>query len=278
MQKLFYFVIIFSVGFTVAVNGQMSLKLSSDFSQEQAATLGNNNLESNLKLNLPPQVSTPPDMRDIVKGMLLLGILADVSFPMGSDSAFNHIAKTGFSGHVMLTYAVTAALLLQLRAGYNMFGTKTEEGSDFGYDYRYEDSYSQIPILFGAYYLLSTRSAFRPYLGVALGLFLQIYSVKWHEEYQSQVLLDLDDSFNSTGFGIVPGAGFYLLLGSVIMQVAVEYAFLLSDAPTVTYNYNELLAKRTSGNNVTASYEETLSEKPTYLSVMVGLAFPLGGK
>ena len=69
-----------------------------------------------------------------------------------------------------------------------------------------------------------------------------------------------------------------VLLGSVIMQVAVEYAFLLSDAPTVTYNYNELLAKRTSGNNVTASYEETLSEKPTYLSVMVGLAFPLGGK
>ena len=152
MQKVLYFIFVLFIGFNAAANGQMSLKLSNDISYEQPATLGNHNLESNLKLELPAGVTAPASSTDIVRGMILLGLLADISFPMGSDTAFNHIAKTGFSGHVMVTYALTATFLIQLRAGYNTFGTKTEEGNEPGYSYKYEDSYSQIPILFGAYY------------------------------------------------------------------------------------------------------------------------------
>jgi len=38
-------------------------------------------------------------MKEFLKGMMMLGILADVSFPMGSDNGFKHITGTGFSGH-----------------------------------------------------------------------------------------------------------------------------------------------------------------------------------
>ena len=60
-----------------------------------------------------------------------------------------------------------------------------------------------------------------------------------------------------------------------MLQVAVEYAILLGDAPTVAYDVN--LGKVSSGNAVTTTYEETLSKKPSYLSVLLGIAFPLGG-
>ena len=226
---------------------EMKLKLNQDLLSETNSSIINNNLESNLKLEVPADVVTPPaDMKDFVKGMMLLGILADVSFPMGGDEGFGHIAGTGFSGHIMFGYMVAKAWMIAIRGGYISFGTQTTSGSeDFGFgqtfDYNYEDSYSQIPILIGAYYIFATKGAFKPYLGLALGLFIQNYKFTWTDSYTYLGQTDSDTyegDASSTGFGIVPAAGFHFLVGSIILTAAVEYAYLFSNLPTPEVEYS----------------------------------------
>jgi len=67
----------------------MKLELSQEITGEQPASFVNNNLETNLNLELPPEVTAPGGIKDFVKGMFLLGILADVSLPFGDG--FNKI-------------------------------------------------------------------------------------------------------------------------------------------------------------------------------------------
>ena len=252
---------------------QMKLQLPAEITGETEESFINRDIESNLKLNVLPEATAPGGMKDFVKGMILLGLLADVSFPLGDENTgFKHVAGTAFSGHVVGAYLVSTSFLIALRAGYIKFGTQTTEGSEPGYNYKYEDSYSQIPILLGAYYLFATGSGFRPYIGLALGVFFQTYSVKW-EESGSGFDFNLDDSFSNTGFGIVPAIGFYYLLGSVILQAAVEYALLFSEGPTVEYNYEPILGK-VSG--IAQDETEESSDKPSYISVNLGVSFPLG--
>lgn len=256
---------------------EMKLKLRSDLMERQNTSIFNNDLESNLKLQLPEQVAPPADIKDIVKGMIFLGILADVSFPLGGDDGFGHIAKTGFSGHVMAGYAISATFMLAVKAGFIKFGTNTTEESIPGVgDFKYEDDFSMIPILLGAYYLFNTGSAFKPYLGLALGVFLQTYSYTWTYNYnffgQTQTETEEGDA-SSTGFGVAPGAGFYYMLGSVMLAVAVEYAYIFSDLPSEEEEYTPPLAKF---NGIAQEVEESSSEKASYFSVNVGVAFPLG--
>jgi outer membrane protein W len=277
MQKILCtFLVVFLVSsFGIA---EMKLKLRSDLIEVNCQSIFNKNLESNLKLQLPEQVTPPADMKDIVKGMILLGILADVSFPLGGDEGFGHVAKTGFSGHVMFGYAVSTAVMLAVKAGYIKFGTNTTEESIPGVgDFNYEDSFSMIPILFGAYYMFATGSAFKPYLGLALGVFIQNYSYTWTYNYnffgQTQTETEEGDA-SSTGFGIVPGAGFYYMLGSVMLAVAVEYAYIFSDLPSQDEEeYTPSLGKL---NGIAQEVETSSSEKASYFSVNVGVAFPLG--
>jgi hypothetical protein len=274
MQKILCtFLVVFlvsSLGFA-----EMKLKLRSDLMEVNNQRIFNENLESNLKLQLPEQITPPADMKDFVKGMILLGILADVSFPMGGDEGFGHIAGTGFSGHVMASYMVATAWMLSLRAGYISFGTQTEEGGDQFSNFKYEDTYSQIPILLGAYYLFTTSSAFKPYIGLAIGAFIQNYSYTWTFTFnfggQTQTDTEEGDA-SSTGFGVVPGAGFYYMLGSVMLMAAVEYAYIFSDLPQED-EYNPPLGKF---NGIAQEEEESSSEKASYFSVNVGVAFPLG--
>jgi outer membrane protein W len=221
-------------------------------------------LKSNLKLDLPTTAfSAPPDAVEFAKGLIMLGILADVSFPMGGDDEFGHVAGTGFSGHIVLSYLLSPDFMLALRAGYIKFGAQTEEGSEQGYTYSYEDNYSQIPILLGAYYLIHTKGGFKPYLGLALGVFLQNYAVKWEEEYLGQNW-SLDETFSNTSFGIVPEIGFYYLLGSIVLQASAGYNLVLSDAPAAEY-----------GDEGETYTEET--GQANSVSVNVGLSFPIGG-
>jgi outer membrane protein W len=255
---------------------EMKLKLRSDLMEMQNKSLFNNDLESNLKLQLPEQVVPPADMKDIAKGMIILGILADVSFPLGGDEGFGHVAKTGFSGHVMAGYAISTSFMLALKAGYIKFGTNTTDESIPGVgEFSYEDSFSMIPILFGGYYLFATGSAFKPYLGLALGLFIQNYSYTWTSNYnffgQTQTETFEGDA-SSTGFGVVPSAGFYYMLGSVMLAVAVEYAYIFSDLPSEDEE-NYTLGKL---SGIAQEEEESSSEKASYFSVNVGVAFPLG--
>lgn len=276
MQKIFLIILsillISSLGFA-----ELKLKLPAEITGETTSSIINKNIEQNLKLSIPAEVVPPADLKDIVKGMIMLGILADVSFPMGGDDGFGHYAKTGFSGHVMASYAITSSLLLSLRAGYIKFGTNTTEESIPGVgDWKYEDDYNQIPILLGAYYLFATGSDFKPYLGLALGLFLQNYSYTWTYSYTigNQTYTDTQEGdASSTGFGVVPGAGFYYLLGSIMLVAAVEYAYIFSELPTEEEDeYTPPLSKLSR----IAQEEEESSDKASYVSVNIGIAFPLG--
>jgi hypothetical protein len=274
MQKIFLmiFTFLFVSSLTLA---ELKLKLPAEITGETSTSIMNKNIEQNLKLSIPPEVVPPADMREIVKGMIMLGVLADVSFPMGSDDGFGHIAGTGFSGHVMANYAIAASWLLSLRAGYIAFGTQTEEGGDQFSSYKYEDTYSQIPILLGAYYLFATSGAFKPFIGAALGVFLQNYSYTWTFSYDigGQTYSDTQEGdASSTGFGVVPGAGFYYLLGSMMLVAAVEYAYIFSELPTEEEEYTPPLSKV----NRIAQDEEDTSDKASYISVNLGIAFPLG--
>lgn len=269
MKVLFYsfLAVLFLSSISLA---QMRLELNSDLFPEDQQSFLNNDYESNLKLEVPAIQTLPGDLKDFHKGLFLLGFLADVTFPLGSDDGFKHIAGTAFSGHVVASYFLSESFLLALRAGYIKFGTQTTEGSDVGFSYKYEDNFSQIPILFGAYYSFATQGVLRPYVGVALGLFFQTYAVNWEET--GFVDFKLDESFTNTAFGIVPAAGLYFLLGSMVLQASVEYAAILSDVPKVEYNINYSLAK-TTGTTQETSTEST--EKPAYVSVNLGLSFPL---
>lgn len=277
MQKIFLIILsillISSFGFA-----ELKLKLPAEITGETTSSIINKNIENNLKLSIPAEAVPSVDMKEFVKGMIMLGILADVSIPMGSDDGFKHVAGTGFSGHVVGSYLVSNSFLIALRAGYINFGTQTEEGSEAGYTYKYEDTYSQIPILLGAYYLFSTNGAFKPYIGAALGVFFQTYAVNWTEEYEfGGEPFVLDESFSNTGFGVVPAVGFYWLLGSVVLQASVEYAILFSEGPTVEYTYDPGEFSKISGVNGIAQEEyEEESEKPSYISINLGVNFPLG--
>jgi outer membrane protein W len=266
---LFSIILISSLSFA-----EMKLKLSKDLTGEIAQSLVNKNLD----LTLPSEIVPPSDMQELVKGLMLLGVLGDVSFPMGNDSGFKHIAGTAWSGHLEFSYMVSPAFRLMFRAGYINFGKQTEEGEEFGYSYNYEDTFSQIPILVGGYYMIPTASGFKPYIGVAVGAFFQTYKVNWVESYLGNTWT-LDNSFSNTGFGVVPGIGAYYIAGSVLIQLAVEYTYVFSDGPTVDYgNATYTLAKLNKVAGITqdeTTYEEP-SDKASYFSVLLGVSFPVG--
>lgn len=276
MQKIFLAFLTFLFVSSISL-AELKLKLPAEITGEATTSIINKNIEQNLKLTIPAEAVPPADMKEFVKGMIMLGILADVSIPMGSEDGFKHVAGTGFSGHVVGSYLVSTSFLIALRAGYINFGTQTEEGTEQGFTYKYEDTFSQIPILLGAYYLFSTGGSFKPYIGAALGVFFQTYSVNWQESSEFGYEFNLDESFSNTGFGVVPAVGFYMLLGSVALQVAAEYAILFSEGPTVEYTYDPGEFSKVNGISGIAQEEyEEESEKPSYISIIVGVNFPLG--
>ena len=290
MKRVLCFTIIALLGVTFSANAGMKLQLRSDLAKSNTETFGNHNYQSNLNLKLPAEITAPGGMRDFYKGMLLLGILADVSFPFGDEKVtenppfepgFKHIAGTGFSGHVMLSYAVAASVLLAIRVGYLKFGTQTHEESDQYSSWKYEDKFSQIPILFGAYYLIATGSAFRPYIGLLLGAFIQSYKYSGTYTYDDgefmQTFSESADK-SATAFGIVPALGFYYILGSVMLHLAVEYAYLFSKLELKEGDYSgQELSKVSGPNSITAEGDVYESYTINYLSVMFGISFPLGG-
>ena len=256
---------------------ELRLKLPTELTGETTQSLINNNLKANLNLEVPAEIVTPPaEMHELVKGMMLLGILADISFPMGSDDGFKHIAGTAWSAHLEYSYFVSPMFRITFRGGYINFGTQSESGGDPGYTYSYEDTFSQIPLLIGGYYMIPTGSGFKPYIGLALGMFFQTYKVNWTQEFGGLIEpYNLDESFTNTGFGIVPGLGAYYMAGSVLIQLAVEYTYVFTDVPTVEENYDYYGLGKVSGIAQDEGDEDNL-EKPSYFSVLLGVSFPIG--
>ncbi|HEY6435434.1 MAG TPA: hypothetical protein VIY47_02510, partial [Ignavibacteriaceae bacterium] len=73
---------------------ELKLKLPADLTGETTQSIINKDAESNLSLNVPAEIVPASGMKEFVKGMIILGILADASFPMGGDEDFGHIAGT----------------------------------------------------------------------------------------------------------------------------------------------------------------------------------------
>jgi len=262
MKRVLFITIIALVGLTFSSQAGMKLKLQSDLSKEMTKSLGDHYLESNLKLELPAELSAPSG-QDLYKGLWMIGFLLDYTIPFGNeDDGFKHIAGAGFSGHIFASYVLSKAFLIGIRAGYIKYGDKTQEGHEFGQDFKYVDKYNQIPILLTAYYLIATNSGFKPYIGLAFGLFLQTYCYEWEYSFEGSEPMRETGEESSSSFGIVPTIGFYYFVASAMMiQFAVEYNYLFSGLPV--------------GDDSSDSDIEI--PKASSLSILLGLSFALGG-
>jgi hypothetical protein len=284
---------VFSVFLISSLNfAEMKLKLSAELTGETKHSIINKNLETNLKLTLPSEIVPPSDMKEFVKGMIILGILADVSFPLGGEGTdtepgFGHAAGTGFSGHIMFGYVVSNSWLLTLRGGYVKFGEKTHTYEVLGENINFTDNYNQIPILLGVYYLFNTPGAFKPYIGLALGLIIQNYKFEGTYNYDigGTTYTDTETADKtSSGFGLVPALGCYYMLGSVMLNLAVEYNVLFGGLELTGDDYTYNSGYPFGGGNSlqkingVAQDEEDYSEEYTisYFSVLLGVSFPLG--
>jgi hypothetical protein len=67
--------------------------------------------------------------------------------------------------------------------------------------------------------------------------------------------------------------GAYYIAGSVMIHLAVEYAFLFSNLPEPDLEDLEL----TKVSGVAQEEEESTDEKASYLSFLLGVNIPLGG-
>jgi len=243
-RVLFTIVVLFTISSVIA-NAQMKLNLSNDLTMERQVTFGNHNLETNLKLDLPQQLVNPSNM-ELVKGLFVLGLLADVTFPIGTD--FSNFAGTGFSGHLLLGYLVSRSIMLTLSGGYIRFGDK-----DFGDGQFFTQTWthSQIPILLGMNYFFNMRGAFRAYLGFALGLFLLSDSYTETTNYGGQSET-IDGSSTDSKFGIAPRLGFIYMTAAILWTLEVTYSYIFHES------------------------EGEGSSKLQHFGILAGLMFPLG--
>jgi hypothetical protein len=193
----------------------MKLSLSTDISGEQTATLGNHDLETNLKLELPPGVANPGG-NEFLK-MWFVGILADATFPMGD---FGDFWSTGFSAHAMVGYMIARSILLNLSVGYISYSLKESfENQD--------ESYSWIPVLFGLNYIFNPGQKFMPFIGLAIGLYIA------HHSYS---ISNFGDGSNtSSEFGMAPRLGAYFLVSAaVLLTLTAEYNLVFSSGNSTT--------------------------------------------
>jgi outer membrane protein W len=194
---------------------QMKLQLPTEITGEISHTFLNHDLESNLKLELPSNVAKPGN--EFMK-MWLVGIMADVTFPMGD---LGDAWSTAFSGHAMIGYMVARSILINLSVGYVKFTEKESvEGADV--------SFSWIPLLLGANYIFNPGKKFMPFIGFALGLYFISTSVSissFGETY--------DESATDTEFGIAPRAGaLFLISAATMISVALEYNMIFTSGST----------------------------------------------
>lgn len=219
MNKVLYITIIVLIAFTFSANAEMKLKLRSDLSNERTATLGNHNFESSMKLKLPAALA-PSGKMELLKGLFLIGLALDVSFPLGD---FGDSWSTGFSAHAMVGYMIARSILLNLSVGYVRFSEKeSQEGVD--------NSFSWIPLLFGLNYVFNPGQNFRPFIGLALGLYFLSSSVSGSIFGQS-----FDVSVTNTEFGIAPRLGaYYLISAAMLLSFTAEYNLIFTEGSSTT--------------------------------------------
>ncbi|NNG27063.1 MAG: hypothetical protein HKM87_06025 [Ignavibacteriaceae bacterium] len=218
MKRTLFILFSFIVVSSLSINAQMKLNLSQEITGEQPTSFMENNLESNLKLELPPEVTNPAG-NEFLK-MWFVGLLADATLPMGD---FGDSWSTGFSAHAMVGYMIARSLLLNVSAGYVTFSEKESvEGVD--------QSYSWIPIFLGLNYVFNPGKKFMPYLGVALGMYFISYSIT-----QTIFGQTYDFSGNDSEFGITPRLGAYFLVSAaILLSISAEYNMIFTSGSTTS--------------------------------------------
>jgi hypothetical protein len=226
MKRVLFITITVLIGVTFSANAGMKLKLRSDLSTEKTATFGDHNLKSNIQLKLPAEFA-PSGKMELIKGLFLIGLMLDVTFPLGDD--FTSFAGTGFSGHAFVAYMVARSIMLTLSVGYIKFGDK-DDSQDFGdgESYTQTNSHSQIPILFGFNYLFNMKGALRAYVGLALGLFLLRDTYSFTSTFFTQT--EDEQSESSSKFGIVPRFGLMYMTAAIIFSLEVTYSLIFHEA------------------------------------------------
>lgn len=221
MKKVIYLLLALSIvsSFSFA---QMKLSLPAEITGETSQPFLNQNIESNLKLQVPADVLVPAG--DEFLKMWFVGIMADASFPLGD---FGEGWSTGFSGHAVIGYMVARSILLNLTAGYITFSEKESvEGEDV--------SYSWIPILLGANYVFNPGQKFMPFIGLALGLYLISYSYSYSYTLFGQTYTESGDA-NDTEFGIAPRLGaYYLASAALLITIMAQYDLIFTSGSTTS--------------------------------------------
>lgn len=222
MRRTLFILFSFLVVSSLSLNAQMKLNLSQGLTGEQPTSFMENNLESNLKLELPPEVTNPAN-GELLK-MWFIGILADATLPFGD---FGDAVSTGFSGHVMFGYMIARGLLLNVSAGYVTFGEKESvQGQD--------NSWSWIPVLLGLNYIFHPGKKFMPFIGLGVGLYLLRFSFTQTITFFGQTQTISGDA-NSSEFGIAPRIGAYFLVSAAILLVlSAEYNMIFTSGSTTS--------------------------------------------
>lgn len=245
-MKKFLLLLIVPLLSSNTVFAQLQLKLSQD--------VKNSDLSYFLENSYTPPSDLPSlNPSDEMRKMFMVGIAADLTFPFGDE--FKHVAGTGFSGHAMLGYAFTRTLMAAARVGYIKYADQTQE-DEFG---NYEDSFSQILISLGIYHKFATSGRLSPFVGIALGMFLNQYSFTWSYDpgFGSPITIEGDES--DSKFGVIPSVGLvYALSTAAMLSASVEYNYIF-------------------GKLVEVEGEEDRSDNLSSLSFLVGVLFALGG-
>jgi len=213
MRRILFILFSFIIVSSLSINAQMKLNLSQEITGDQPTSFVNNDLESNLKLELPPEV-TNPGGNEFLK-MWFVGIMADATLPMGD---FGDAVSTGFSGHVMVGYMIARGLLLNLSGGYVTFSEKESiEGVD--------QSYSWIPVLLGLNYVFNPGKKFMPFIGFGVGLYLLRASISGSFYGET-----FDETVTNEEFGIAPRLGAYFLVSAaILLSISAEYNMIFTE-------------------------------------------------
>ncbi len=218
MRRTLFFLFSFLVVSSLSINAQMKLNLSQELTGEQSPSLMDNNLESNLKLELPPEVTNPAG-NEFLK-MWFVGLMADATFLLGDEGDF---WSTGFSAHAMFGYMIARSLLLNISVGYITFSEKeTIQNRDF--------CYTWIPVLLGLNYVFHPGKKFMPFIGVALGVYFLSQKNTYTLLNQTR-----EDTFTGTEFGVIPRLGAYFLVSAaILLSLTAEYNMIFTEGSTTS--------------------------------------------
>jgi len=216
MRRTLFILFSFIVVSSLSINAQMKLNLSQELTGEQPTSFMDNDLESNLKLELPPEV-TNPGGNEFLK-MWFVGLMADATIPLGD---FGDFWSTGFSAHAMIGYMIARSLLLNVSAGYVTFSEKESFPNE-------ENCFSWIPVSLGLNYIFNPGRKFMPFIGFAATL----YFLSWSNTY---TILNQthESSHTDTEIGITPRLGAYFLVSAaILLTLTAEYNMIFTSGET----------------------------------------------